>query len=124
MHLYFLLFVLEGYDNEGYQLLVTKNAIVIKAVKPIGVIRATQTLAQLAEGYKKGKEAIEAVEITDWAAFKLRGYLHDVGRSFISVDELKKHIVMLTSLAKESAALVEKITKKKFSTTEICPIPN
>lgn len=89
-------YVLEGYDNEGYQLIVTKNAIVIKAVKPIGVIRATQTLAQLAEGYKKGKEAIEAVEITDWAAFKLRGYLHDVGRSFISVDELKKHIDLLS----------------------------
>lgn len=87
---------LEGYDNEGYQLIVTKNAITIRAVKPIGVIRAAQTLAQLAEGYKNGKEAIEAVEITDWAAFKLRGYLHDVGRSFISVDELKKHIDLLS----------------------------
>ncbi|MBR5234922.1 MAG: hypothetical protein IKV24_01840, partial [Bacteroidaceae bacterium] len=33
-------YLLEGYDNEGYQLSVTKNAITIKAVKPIGVIRA------------------------------------------------------------------------------------
>ena len=89
-------YLLEGYDNEGYQLSVTKNAITIKAVKPIGVIRAAQTLAQLAEGYKHGKEAIEAVEITDWAAFKLRGYLHDVGRSFISIEELKKHIDLLS----------------------------
>ncbi len=89
-------YTLEGYDNEGYQLAVTENAIAIKAVKPIGVIRAAQTLAQLAEGYDEGGEAIETVEITDWAAFKLRGYMHDVGRSFISVDELKKHIELLS----------------------------
>ena len=89
-------YTLEGYDNEGYQLTVTENAIAIKAVKPIGVIRAAQTLAQLAEGYETGSEAIETVEITDWAAFKLRGYMHDVGRSFISVDELKKHIELLS----------------------------
>ena len=89
-------YTLEGYDNEGYQLIVTENAIVIKAVKPIGVIRAAQTLAQLAEGYEEGQAAIETVEITDWAAFKLRGYMHDVGRSFISVEELKKHIDLLS----------------------------
>ena len=89
-------YTLEGYDNEGYQLKVTESAITIKAVKPIGVIRAAQTLAQLAEGYEVGKAAIETVEITDWAAFKLRGYMHDVGRSFISVEELKKHIDLLS----------------------------
>ena len=89
-------YTLEGYDNEGYQLIVAENAITIKAVKPIGVIRAAQTLAQLAEGYEASQAAIETVEITDWAAFKLRGYMHDVGRSFISVDELKKHIDLLS----------------------------
>ena len=89
-------YTLVGYDNEGYQLTVTTNAITIKAVKPIGVIRAAQTLAQLAEGYDEGAAAIETVEITDWAAFKLRGYMHDVGRSFISAEELKKHIDLLS----------------------------
>ena len=89
-------YTLEGYDNEGYQLVVTENSMTIKAVKPIGVIRAAQTLAQLAEGYDQDAAAIETVEITDWAAFKLRGYMHDVGRSFISVDELKTHIDLLS----------------------------
>ena len=89
-------YTLEGYDNEGYQLIVTENAITIKAVKPIGVIRAAQTLAQLAEGYDENAAAIETVEITDWAAFKLRGYMHDVGRSFISVAELKTQIDLLS----------------------------
>ena len=89
-------YTLEGYDNEGYQLIVETNAITIKAVKPVGVIRAAQTLAQLAEGNDEGAAAIESVDITDWAAFKLRGYMHDVGRSFISVEELKKHIDLLS----------------------------
>ena len=89
-------YTLEGYDNEGYQLIVETNAITIKAVKPVGVIRAAQTLAQLAEGYDEGAAAIESVDITDWAAFKLRGYMHDVGRSFISIEELKKHIDLLS----------------------------
>ncbi len=86
---------LHGFENEAYWLQVTSNAINIKAVTPTGVIRAAQTLAQLAEGYDK-KPMIEAVEITDWAAFKLRGYMHDVGRSFISFEELKKHIRLLS----------------------------
>ena len=86
---------LDGFDNEAYTIAVTENEINITAVKPIGVVRAAQTLTQLAEGYE-GTAAIEAVNIKDWAAFKLRGYMHDVGRSFISVPELKKHIELLS----------------------------
>ena len=89
-------YTLVGYDNEGYQLTVMENAIVIKAVKPIGVIRAAQTLAQLAEGYEQGQAAIEPLAITDWPAFKLRGYMHDVGRSYIPAEELIKHIELLS----------------------------
>ena len=89
-------YTLEGFDNEAYTLTVTTDAIEITAVKPIGVIRAAQTLVQLAEGYSDGKASIETVEIKDWAAFKLRGFMHDVGRSFISVNELKKHIDLLS----------------------------
>ncbi len=89
-------YTLEGFDNESYTLTVTADAINITAVKPIGVIRAAQTLVQLAEGYDNDTATIETVEIKDWAAFKLRGFMHDVGRSFISVDELKTHIDLLS----------------------------
>ena len=88
-------YTLEGFDNEAYTLTVTADAIEITAVKPVGVIRAAQTLAQLAEGYEN-TAAVEAVTIKDWAAFKLRGYMHDVGRSFIEVETLKKHIDLLS----------------------------
>ena len=86
---------LYGYENEAYTLEVTPNAINITAVTPTGVIRATQTLVQMAEGWK-GKPALEAVKMTDWPAFKLRGYMHDVGRSFISAGELVKQIELFS----------------------------
>jgi len=87
---------LTNYDNEAYKLDITSDAVNITAVTPVGVIRAAQTLAQLAEGHEPGTECLEAVNITDWPAFKLRGFMHDVGRSFITVDEIKKHIELLS----------------------------
>lgn len=86
---------LYGYENEAYTLHVTPNAINITAVTPTGVIRAAQTLVQMAEGWD-GASALEAVEITDWPAFKLRGYMHDVGRSFITANELVKQIELFS----------------------------
>lgn len=86
---------LDKYENEAYQLIITSDAIEIKAITKTGVIRAAQTLVQLAEGYDNTPE-LEAVSITDWPAFKLRGYMHDVGRSFIEFETLKKHIDLLS----------------------------
>lgn len=84
-------YTLAGYPDEAYTLSVSENEIKITAITPVGVTRAAQTLAQLAEG----EEAVSGVVITDWPAFKLRGFMHDVGRSFISVDALKRHIDIL-----------------------------
>ena len=88
---------LAGYENEAYRLTIHPSTIEIKAVSPVGVIRATQTLEMLAEG-NGSTQCLEAVDIIDYPAFKLRGFMHDVGRSFISIDELKKQIRLLLSL--------------------------
>ncbi len=85
---------LEGFPNEAYTLAVSSNRINITAITQTGVIRAMQTLAQLAEGYD-GTPEIESVNITDWPAFKLRGLMHDVGRSFVTVDEIKHELDLL-----------------------------
>ncbi len=88
-------YALHGYENEAYTLEITANTINITAVTATGVIRAAQTLAQLAEGYD-GAKALEGLTMKDWPAFKLRGYMHDVGRSFISIDELIKQIKLFS----------------------------
>ena len=84
---------LPGFPNEGYRLQVGSSTITIKAASGTGVIRAAQTLAQLAA--ETDGQSISGVEITDYPAFKVRGFMHDVGRSFISFDELKKEIDLL-----------------------------
>ncbi len=87
-------FTLAGFPNEGYALEIEANAIRIKAVTETGVIRAAQTLSQLAQGYE-GAPELEALTMTDWPAFKFRGFMHDVGRSFVSVEQIKKQIDIL-----------------------------
>lgn len=85
---------LAGFPDEAYTLDITANEVHIKALTPTGVIRAAQTLTQLAEGYD-GTPELEALTMTDWPAFKLRGMMQDVGRSFITVDELKHELDLL-----------------------------
>lgn len=83
---------LAGFESEAYRLVIEDNCITIHAVSRLGVIRAAQTLQQLAETDEGLSRWIDGVSITDWAAFKVRGFMHDVGRSFITFEELKKQI--------------------------------
>lgn len=83
------------FPDEAYRLQISADEVLIEAITPTGVIRAAQTLQQLAEGYAVGTEAFEALTLTDWPAFKVRGFMHDVGRSFIAYDEIKKQVDLL-----------------------------
>lgn len=87
---------LYGFPFEGYALKVMPDLIEIKAANSLGVTRAVQTLVQMAEGERTKNVQLETVSILDWPAFKLRGVMHDVGRSFIDVDELKREIDLLS----------------------------
>ena len=86
---------LYGYPNEAYTLKITRDKISIQAVTHTGITRAVQTMAQLAQGYDTAP-SLECVEITDWPAFKLRGLMHDVGRSYIPMPEIKHEIELLS----------------------------
>ena len=81
---------LSGYENEAYELNVQTDGISIRAATETGVVRAFATLAQLCD-----TTVIQCCTIRDWPSFKLRGYMHDVGRSFISFAELKKELLLL-----------------------------
>lgn len=89
-------YTLAGYPDEAYTIDISKNDITINAASTVAVNRAAATLMQLAMSDKGAVSRIEAVSITDWPAFKLRGYMHDVGRSFIDVDELIHEIDLLS----------------------------
>lgn len=83
------------FQDEAYHILITSKGVNIEATTPRGLYWARQTMAQLTTD-KKGKRLLPLCEITDWPAFRIRGYMHDIGRSYIPMDELKAEIAMLS----------------------------
>lgn len=80
---------------EAYRLSVSNKRIKIEAVTEQGVYWAMQTFRQLER--KKGKRSsVAGCEIVDWPAFRIRGFMQDVGRSYISMEELKREIEILS----------------------------
>ena len=83
------------FQEEAYHLTVTGKRIILEATTPKGMYWGKQTLEQLK--YTKNKKIyLPQCEITDWPAFRIRGFMHDVGRSFIPVEELKREISLLS----------------------------
>lgn len=82
-------------EEEGYVLNVRSNSIVVEAINERGAYWALQTLRQLTE--VSGKTAfVQGCRIIDWPAFRVRGFMHDVGRGYIPVEELKQEIALLS----------------------------
>lgn len=81
--------------NEAYRLAVSSKEIKVEAVTEQGVYWALQTLRQL-EKRKGTRSTFAGCEIVDWPAFRIRGLMQDVGRSYISMEELKKEIEILS----------------------------
>ncbi|MDE6181107.1 MAG: beta-N-acetylhexosaminidase, partial [Phocaeicola sp.] len=81
--------------GEAYRLQISDKQIKIEAVTEQGVYWAMQTLRQLER--KKGKRSFfVGCDIVDWPAFRVRGFMQDVGRSYISMQELKREIEVLS----------------------------
>lgn len=80
------------FQDEAYNLLISGEAVNIQAKTPIGALRAAQTLRQLAQGRQN---TVPACHILDWAAWRVRGYMHDIGRSYLPFERLKEEVVRL-----------------------------
>ena len=83
------------FQEEAYHLLITKKGILLEATTPKGMYWGRQTLEQL-KTTKNKKIYLPQCDITDWPAFRIRGFMHDVGRSYIPVEELKCEISLLS----------------------------
>lgn len=89
--------------EEGYELQVSPEGIVIRAPKPAGVFYGVQTLLQMLDAPSAGVEPgrvnaqmtaweIPCVAIRDHPRFKWRGLMLDCSRTFQSPDYLRKTI--------------------------------
>ncbi len=81
-------------QEESYKLDITPDSIIIQATSDKGFYWAEQTLQQIISN--SDSKSIPCLNIIDYPAFRIRGFMHDVGRSFISVEELKKEIELLS----------------------------
>lgn len=83
-------------DNaeEAYKLSIDTE-ITIWASTEKGVYYAIKTLEQIFRQHN-GNGVLPKLKITDWPAFKIRGFMHDTGRNFQSVDQLKEQIEVLS----------------------------
>ncbi len=80
------------FQDEAYELKVKTNEILVSAPRVMGLFRAVQTLTLLAE---ENNKQINACSIKDWSAWRVRGYMHDCGRSYLPFEKLKEQIIKL-----------------------------
>lgn len=78
---------------EGYSLTISPSGIVISASDSSGFYYGVQTLMQIIT--QNGKGQLPGCKITDWPAFGIRGFMHDTGRNFQTVETLKAHLDIL-----------------------------
>lgn len=81
-------------DNEEAYSLIIGDTITIQAATDKGIFYGIQTLKQL---FRKQNQlgVFPEIKIVDWPAFKIRGFMHDTGRNFQSVSQLKEQIDVL-----------------------------
>ena len=86
-------------NEEGYELKIAKNEILITSKTAKGAFYAIQSLLQLLPINSNSKSiAIPCITIKDEPQFKYRGMHLDVGRHFYSVNFIKKYIALLSRL--------------------------
>ncbi|QQL45315.1 family 20 glycosylhydrolase [Sulfuriroseicoccus oceanibius] len=81
----------QGQEREAYQLVSEPRGVSITANDVSGLYAGLQTLRQLMV-HQNGETTVAACKVQDYPAFKIRGLMHDVGRNFQTIDQLKMQI--------------------------------
>ena len=86
----------KGQEKEAYALNADETGVLITAKTVTGLYYGLQTLRQLTVR-KDGKTTVAACKIQDFPAFKIRGFMHDVGRNFQTIEQLKMQIDVMAA---------------------------
>lgn len=87
--------------EEGYELAVTPDKIILRAPYPAGLFWGVQTIHQLvpasieASSSQPGPWEIPAAEIRDYPRFAWRGTMLDVSRHFFGVEDVERYIDLM-----------------------------
>ena len=93
-NVYFTLGLQDG-RKEAYSINVSSDGILVRAVSPEGIYRATRTLLKSVGTQKTSSVEFPSAEVSDWPRFGYRGLMLDVSRHFSDVEMVKRTIDML-----------------------------
>lgn len=93
-NVYFTLGLQDG-KKEAYSINVSSDGILVQAVAPEGIYRATRTLLKSVGTEKTSSVEFPSAEVSDWPRFGYRGLMLDVSRHFSDVEMVKRTIDML-----------------------------
>ena len=93
-NVYFTLGLQDG-RKEAYSINVSSDGIIVRAVAPEGIYRATRTLLKSVGTEKTSSVEFPSAEVSDWPRFGYRGLMLDVSRHFSDVEMVKRTIDML-----------------------------
>lgn len=93
-NVYFTLGLQDG-RKEAYRINVSSDGILVRAVSPEGIYRATRTLLKSVGTEKTSSVEFPSAEVSDWPRFGYRGLMLDVSRHFSDVEMVKRTIDML-----------------------------
>lgn len=93
-NVYFTLGLQDG-RKEAYSINVSSDGILVQAVTPEGIYRATRTLLKSVGAEKTSSVEFPSAEVSDWPRFGYRGLMLDVSRHFSDVEMVKRTIDML-----------------------------
>ena len=86
---------LQDERKEAYSINVSSDGILVRAVAPEGIYRATRTLLKSVGIEKTSSVEFPSAEVSDWPRFGYRGLMLDVSRHFSDVEMVKRTIDML-----------------------------
>lgn len=93
-NVYFTLGLQDGRKG-AYSINVSSDGILVQAVTPEGIYRATRTLLKSVGTEKTSSVEFPSAEVSDWPRFGYRGLMLDVSRHFSDVEMVKRTIDML-----------------------------
>ena len=89
--------------DEGYQLVISKETVILTANKPSGLFNGVQTLRQLFPANiesavpQEGSWEIPAGTVRDFPEYAFRGVMLDVARHFFQVSDVKRTIDLMAA---------------------------
>jgi hexosaminidase len=86
----------ESLGEEGYELSITTDGVMLKANRPAGLFYGMHTLQQFLPIGSSGTVSLPAVLIRDFPRFEWRGAMLDVARHFFGVEDVKRYIDLIS----------------------------